>query len=47
MTNEATGGLSHVDADGNARMVDVSAKADTARMARVTGCIAMQPATNR
>jgi cyclic pyranopterin monophosphate synthase len=38
-------GLSHVAADGTARMVDVSAKADTARMARATGCIVMEPAT--
>lgn len=45
MTNEVTGGLSHVAADGNARMVDVSAKADTVRMARATGSITMLPAT--
>jgi cyclic pyranopterin phosphate synthase len=37
--------LSHVAADGTARMVDVSAKSDTARMARATGRIAMAPAT--
>ena len=40
-----TPGLSHVAADGTARMVDVSAKADTARMARATGSIAMERAT--
>jgi cyclic pyranopterin phosphate synthase len=40
-----SGKLSHVAADGTARMVDVSAKADTARMARATGSIVMAPAT--
>jgi cyclic pyranopterin phosphate synthase len=40
-----TGKLSHVAADGSARMVDVSAKADTARMARATGSIVMAPST--
>ncbi|MEP6731334.1 MAG: cyclic pyranopterin monophosphate synthase MoaC [bacterium] len=45
MTNEADGRLSHVAPDGSARMVDVSAKADTARMARATGSIVMAPAT--
>ncbi|MFL5617080.1 MAG: cyclic pyranopterin monophosphate synthase MoaC [Gemmatimonadaceae bacterium] len=39
--NEETGGLSHVAADGTARMVDVSAKPDTSRMARATGSIRM------
>ncbi len=33
--------LSHVAADGTARMVDVSAKPDTERMARATGVIRM------
>jgi cyclic pyranopterin phosphate synthase len=33
--------LSHVAADGTARMVDVSAKPDTHRMARATGAIRM------
>jgi cyclic pyranopterin phosphate synthase len=33
--------LSHVAADGTARMVDVSAKPDTLRMARATGAIRM------
>ena len=37
--------LSHVAADGTARMVDVGAKPDTARMARATGVITMTPAT--
>lgn len=37
--------LSHVDADGQARMVDVSAKAETARMARASGSIRMRPET--
>ena len=40
-----TPGLSHVAADGSARMVDVSAKADSARMARATGSITMERAT--
>jgi cyclic pyranopterin monophosphate synthase len=35
--------LSHLAADGTARMVDVSAKADTPRMARATGSIRMSP----
>ncbi|NUQ19777.1 MAG: cyclic pyranopterin monophosphate synthase MoaC [Gemmatimonadaceae bacterium] len=37
--------LSHVDADGAARMVDVSGKQETARMARATGTIRMERAT--
>ena len=45
MTEKFTERLSHVAADGTARMVNVSAKADTARMARATGSIAMLPAT--
>jgi cyclic pyranopterin phosphate synthase len=40
-----TGKLSHVAPDGTARMVDVSAKADTARMARATGHITMSRTT--
>jgi cyclic pyranopterin phosphate synthase len=35
------GRLSHVAADGTARMVDVSAKPDTSRTARATGSIRM------
>ena len=38
---ETTGGLSHVGSDGAARMVDVSAKPDTSRLARATGSIRM------
>ncbi len=39
------GKLTHIDSDGEARMVDVSGKADSARMARATGSITMAPAT--
>ncbi|MCR4339516.1 MAG: cyclic pyranopterin monophosphate synthase MoaC [Gemmatimonadaceae bacterium] len=41
----ASGKLSHVDASGRARMVDVTAKAETERMARARGEIRMQAAT--
>ena len=37
--------LSHVGPDGGARMVDVTAKPATERMARATGVIVMQAAT--
>ena len=37
--------LSHVDAEGNARMVDVSAKASTAREATARGRVVMLPET--
>jgi cyclic pyranopterin phosphate synthase len=37
--------LTHVAPDGTARMVDVSDKPDSARMARATGCIRMRPQT--
>ncbi|MES3033466.1 MAG: cyclic pyranopterin monophosphate synthase MoaC [Gemmatimonadota bacterium] len=37
--------LSHVDASGTARMVDVSNKAETARVASATGAIRMAQAT--
>ena len=37
--------LSHVDAEGNARMVDVSAKATTAREATARGRVVMLPET--
>jgi cyclic pyranopterin phosphate synthase len=37
--------LTHFDATGQAHMVDVSAKAETHRVARATGVIRMQPAT--
>ena len=45
MSDKLPDRLSHVAADGTARMVDVSMKADTARMARATGHIAMAQAT--
>ncbi|MFN7723490.1 MAG: cyclic pyranopterin monophosphate synthase MoaC [Rubrivivax sp.] len=37
--------LTHFDAAGDAHMVDVSAKAETHRVARASGRIRMQPAT--
>ena len=37
--------LTHFDSQGQAHMVDVSAKAETHRVARASGCIRMQPAT--
>jgi cyclic pyranopterin monophosphate synthase len=37
--------LTHFDAQGQAHMVDVSAKPATHRVARASGCIRMQPAT--
>ncbi|MGM9516613.1 cyclic pyranopterin monophosphate synthase MoaC [Roseateles sp. DB2] len=37
--------LTHFDAQGQAHMVDVSAKAVTHRVARATGCIRMLPST--
>jgi cyclic pyranopterin phosphate synthase len=37
--------LTHFDAEGQAHMVDVSAKPDTLRIARAAGRIEMQPAT--
>ena len=37
--------LSHIDDAGRARMVDVSAKADTAREAVARGNVRMQPET--
>jgi cyclic pyranopterin phosphate synthase len=39
------GGLTHFDASGAARMVDVSVKPETARLAIASGVISMQPAT--
>ena len=42
---EHLGGLSHLDASGAARMVDVSDKADTAREAIAEGYVVMLPAT--
>lgn len=38
--------MTHVAGDGTARMVDVSAKPDSARMARATGWISMSLATH-
>jgi cyclic pyranopterin monophosphate synthase len=37
--------LTHFDPQGQAHMVDVSAKTATHRVARASGCIRMQPAT--
>jgi cyclic pyranopterin phosphate synthase len=37
--------LTHLDAKGRPRMVDVTAKADTARIAIAKGLVRMQPAT--
>ena len=45
MSQDSPGKLSHVAADGTARMVDVGGKPETARMARATGHITMTPAT--
>ena len=39
------GQLTHFDDEGNARMVDVGAKADTSRMALAGGTITMKPST--
>jgi cyclic pyranopterin phosphate synthase len=38
-----SGPLTHLDADGQARMVDVSAKAETSRFARARGVVRMSP----
>lgn len=40
-------GLTHIDATGAAHMVDISAKAETARQAVATGRIAMSPEAAR
>ena len=45
MTDPDASALSHFDAEGQAHMVDVSAKAETHRVARATGTITMQPET--
>ena len=37
--------LSHIDENGNARMVDVSGKGVTTREAVATGCVYMKAAT--
>lgn len=39
--------LTHLDPEGNARMVDVSDKADSLRIARAEACVRMQPETLR
>jgi cyclic pyranopterin phosphate synthase len=41
----ASGGLTHLDESGNARMVDVSAKAPTARVAVARAVVHVTPAT--
>ena len=43
--SEVPSPLTHFDAQGQAHMVDVSAKAQTHRVARASGVIRMQPAT--
>ncbi|MBI2954318.1 MAG: cyclic pyranopterin monophosphate synthase MoaC [Chloroflexi bacterium] len=43
--NEPDKGLTHIDATGRPRMVDVSAKPDTLREATARGEVVMQPAT--
>ncbi len=40
-------GFSHLNAAGEANMVDISAKSDTARIAIATGRVRMQPSTLR
>ncbi|MEX2229601.1 MAG: cyclic pyranopterin monophosphate synthase MoaC [Dehalococcoidia bacterium] len=42
---ESAGALSHLDSEGHARMVDVSAKAVTAREATARGRVEMRPET--
>ena len=44
-SDNPAGRLTHIDADGRARMVDVSGKADTARTAVAEGRVRMTPAT--
>jgi len=45
MAPDTRAGLTHIDGDGRARMVDVSAKAETAREARAEGRIVMAAET--
>ena len=45
MSEPPGGGLSHLDEEGRAHMVDVSAKADTERVATARGRILMRPET--
>ncbi|MBI5309535.1 MAG: cyclic pyranopterin monophosphate synthase MoaC [Actinobacteria bacterium] len=44
--SESGSRLTHVDADGNARMVDVGAKAESDRRARARATVKMLPATS-
>jgi cyclic pyranopterin monophosphate synthase len=45
MAKQAKPALSHIDAHGEARMVDVSAKPATERIAVAEGCVVMSKAT--
>lgn len=45
MSEEGPGGLTHQDASGRARMVDVGGKAETSRVAVATGVLRMETAT--
>lgn len=45
--NAVNNGLSHLDSDGKAHMVDVSQKAVTERIARAEAFVSMQPETLR
>jgi cyclic pyranopterin phosphate synthase len=45
MKEESSAGLTHVNQSGEARMVDVGAKAETERQARASGSIRMRPDT--
>lgn len=47
MSEEQAGSLSHIDASGRARMVDVGEKAVTHRVAVAQGTVRMAPATAR
>ena len=44
-SKKAAPALTHIDARGEARMVDVSAKPATERIAVAEGCVVMSPAT--
>ena len=44
-TSASPGGLSHIDASGHARMVDIGEKPDTPREATARGRLLMQPST--
>lgn len=45
MSEEGPAGLTHQDASGRARMVDVGEKAESARAAVATGVLRMEPST--